>query len=141
MYSFPAVLLGVTCALLSLVYLFNGGIKDAVVVVVCNIGIQVMNRLLGQVHGTNKMAINASATFFGGCVALAAHRIGFITDPYLVMIVVAFALLPGLQLVNAARELLYGRAMSGSLFLLQVFLETLSIVAGFSFAIFLLGNA
>ncbi len=140
-YSSAITLLGLLTAILSLVYLFQGNWAEAVLVFFCIAGVYGIRVVLGQMRDANHMAVNAVASFFAGTVALFAGGMsGGRIDPYLVMIVSAFAMLPGIPLINSARELLYGRVMSGSLMLLQAFLETVFIVAGFYLSIALLGR-
>lgn len=134
-YCFPQVAGGMVLALLSLVYLFGGGGAEAVLSVVGILLVMGMQRFLNrQIREVNKMALNAASTFLTGTLALLISRF-WTLDPYLVMIVVAFGLMPGVPLINSFRELLCGRVMTGSLLVLQVLAETLSIVAGYYLSI------
>ena len=139
-YPFLVNRTAMTCALLSLVYLFHGTFLEALVVVVCTIGIQLIKTIVSQLDGTNNMGANAISSFFAGVVALLSARIGIHVNPYQIMIICSFAMLPGIPLINSARELLYGRVMSGCFMILQVIFETLFIVAGFFLAIALFGG-
>ncbi len=139
-YSFGISLAGLLCAILSLVYLFHGSLAEAGIVLLCIVGVHGIKAVSGQIQNVNHMAVNAAAAFLAGSAALFAGMAGAAVDPYLIMIVSAFAMLPGIPLINSARELLYGRVMSGSLMLLQAFLETVFIVAGFYLAITLFGR-
>lgn len=139
-YSSGIALLGLLTAILSLVYLFQGNWAEAGLVLFCIVGVYGIRVVLGRMRDANHMAVNAVASFFAGTVALFAGGMSGGIDPYLVMIVSAFAMLPGIPLINSARELLYGRVMSGSLMLLQAFLETGFIVAGFYLSIALFGR-
>lgn len=138
-YSFHQVMGGMVLALLMLVYLFGGGWSEAAVSVVGIVLIMALQKLLSsRINGMNKLVSNAFGTFLVGLMSL--FLAGFFTlDPYLVMIVVAFGLMPGIPLINSFRELLCGNVMTGSLLLLQVFMETASIVAGYFIAINLIG--
>lgn len=134
-YTFSQIVGGMMLALLTLVYLFGGGIWEAVVSVVSILGVMLVQRLVNaRLTEPNKLVVNASLTFVVGCFAIVA-AVALPMDAYLVMIVVAFGLMPGVPLINSFRELLCGRIVTGSFLLLQVMVETLSIVAGYDLAI------
>lgn len=137
-YTFPQVVGGMMLALLTLVYLFGGTWPDAAVSVVSIVCVMYFQRFVNsRITDANKLVLNAAATFLVGCAAIA---LGWLlpVDAYLVMIVVAFGLMPGIPLINSFRELLCGRIVTGSLLGLQVLAETLSIVTGYYLAISLL---
>lgn len=136
-YSFPQVVGGMVLALLMLVYLFGGGRNEAIISVAGILIVMLMQNFLNRhIPDANKLVLNASGTFLVGTLALLCTGV-MALDPYLVMIVVAFGLMPGVPLINSFRELLCGRVMTGTLLLLQVMAETLSIVAGYYLAIVL----
>ena len=68
----------------------------------------------------------------------AAH---FIDNFYIVVITNAFFLIPGIPMINCARNILCGNEMNGAIDLLKVLLEVCSIVAGVAAAYALLGGA
>lgn len=137
-YTFPQVVGGMVLALLTLVYLFEGCVNDAVFSVIGILLVMLMQKFLNShIRGVNKLVLNAAGTFLVGVIAIGASSV-LVMDPYVVMIVVAFGLMPGVPLINSFRELLCGRVMTGTLLILQVFAETLSIVAGYYVAIELL---
>ena len=139
-YSKPMTLLGMICALLSLNYFIGGGWKEAIFIAL-GISIVMGNELyLSDIPGTNKMAVNAVGSFVVGALDLIATRVGFISDPYLVMVVTAIGLVPGIPLINSCREMLCGRILCGGLLFMQAFMETLAVVCGFAIAISFLGG-
>jgi uncharacterized membrane protein YjjB (DUF3815 family) len=68
------------------------------------------------------------------------YAAGFINNFYIVIITNAFFLIPGIQMVNCARNLLCGNEMNGVIDLLKVLLEVCTIVAGMAAAYAMLGN-
>lgn len=130
-YTFPQVVGGMMLALLTLVYLFGGGVWEAVISIFSIVGVMLVQHFVnGRLTEPNKLVVNAAMTFAVGCFTIAAAA-ALPMDAYLVMIVVAFGLMPGVPLINSFRELLCGRIVTGSFLLLQVMAETLSIVAGY----------
>ena len=138
-YPFWARLTGTICALLALVYLFGGGLREGAVTVVCAVVILTAGALLRQIRGANIMLVNAVSAFLAGTIAILAYQYLLPVNPYIVITVSAFSLLPGIPLINSARELMYGRTMSGSFLLLEVVVETLFIAGGYYIAIALFG--
>ena len=67
------------------------------------------------------------------------HALGFVNF-YIVCITNAFFLIPGIPMVNCARNLLCGNEMNGAIDLLKVLLEVCSIVAGIAAAYAILGS-
>ena len=68
------------------------------------------------------------------------YALGFIGNFYIVAITNAFFLIPGIPMINCARNLLCGNEMNGAIDLLKVLLEVLTIVAGVAAAYAILGG-
>ena len=73
-------------------------------------------------------------------IAMAFYQLHFIENFYVVIITNAFFLIPGIPMINCARNLLCGNEMNGIIDLLKVLLEVTSIVAGLAAAYALLGS-
>lgn len=88
----------------------------------------------------NKIVTNFVAMLLCSTIAMLFYASGFIKDFYIVVITNAFFLIPGIQMVNCARNLLCGNEMNGVIDLLKVLLEVCTIVAGMAAAYAMLGN-
>ena len=78
--------------------------------------------------------------FLCSTIAILFFAIGFVHNFYIVIITNAFFLIPGIQMVNLARNLLCGNEINGVIDLLKVLLEVCTIVAGFATAFAMLKN-
>lgn len=140
-FSYPAgvQILGYVVALASLCLLFGGSVRDMLTVCAAAVVLYGANWLLAG-HGLNKILSNTLSMFIAGSLAQGFARMGISHDLKVVIISLAFMLIPGIQLTNAVRNLLCGNEMNGILELFKVVLETLSIVLGLVLSIFLFGG-
>jgi uncharacterized membrane protein YjjB (DUF3815 family) len=88
----------------------------------------------------NKIVTNFVCMLLCSTIAILFYAAGFINNFYIVIITNAFFLIPGIQMVNCARNLLCGNEMNGVIDLLKVLLEVCTIVAGMAAAYAILGN-
>lgn len=130
-YSFPVFAAGMMLAIVTLCRIFGGGLNEWIVSglgILLVLGIQKL--LTRTFPGSNAMVSNILCTFVVGALTILCSGI-FTLDPYIVMISVAFGLMPGVPLINSFRELLCGRIMTGTFLLLQVLMETMAVVGGY----------
>ena len=88
-----------------------------------------LSKLFSKVH-INKIITNFISMFLCSTIAMLFYAAGFVENFFIVIITNAFFLIPGIQMVNCARNLLCGNEMNGVIELLKVILEVCTIVAG-----------
>ena len=98
-----------------------------------------LSKLFSKVH-INKIITNFISMFLCSTIAMLFYRAGFVENFFIVIITNAFFLIPGIQMVNCARNLLCGNEMNGVIDLLKVFLEVCTIVAGVAAAYAVFGG-
>ena len=89
---------------------------------------------LGKLSSKIKIVTNFVCMLLCSMIAILFFAAGFISNFYIVIITNAFFLIPGIQMVNCARNLLCGNEMNGVIDLLKVLLEVCTIVAGMAAA-------
>ena len=97
------------------------------------------SKLFSKVHIT-KIITNFLCMFVCSAIAMLFYRMGFVKNFFIVIITNAFFLIPGIQMVNCARNLLCGNEMNGVIDLLKVFIEVCTIVAGVAAAYAVFGG-
>lgn len=138
-YSPQVTVLGMVIALLSLNVIIGGTWRDAILIAVGISTVMGSEMYLGHVKGTNKMMLCFIGSFLIGVLDMVCFRLGFVADPYHIMIVTSIGLIPGIPLINALREMLLGRILGGSLLFMTAFMETAGAVCGFALSMALLG--
>ena len=134
-YPWWVINLAQICALCCVCMLFGGGVSEvtgtAVIVVVLQAAVQVM-----KWPGLDRIVVNAALMFIA---TLTAYYIktDYTLDLPVVLITASIMLIPGIPMVNAARNLLCGNEMNGTLQVLKVTIETLSLSAGIVIALWL----
>ncbi len=140
--DFPwwAMMIGYLVAMAALARIFIAGPAELCVIEINTLVLFGVSKLFSKVH-VNKIITNFISMFIVSLIASLFFKIGFIQYYFVVLIVNAFYLLPGIQMINCARNLLCGNEMNGVIDLLKVFLEVCSIVAGVAAVYALVGNA
>ena len=129
--DFPwwVMMLGYMFAMAALARIFLAGPCELLVVELNTLMLFGLSRLFSKVH-INKIITNFISMFLCSIVATLFHMSGFISNFFTVVLTNAFFLLPGIQMINCARNLLCGNEMNGVIDLLKVILEICTIVAG-----------
>lgn len=138
-YPLYVTLIAQIIAMLALGRLFGGAWQDLIVIAVASTGLFFLMKLQAKIH-IAKIIANFIAMFLAGLLALGSYLIGFSQHVFVILITLAFFLVPGIQMVNAARNLLCGNEMNGIIEMLKVALEVLTIAAGLAAAFYLLGD-
>ena len=129
--DFPwwAMMIGFLLAMAALSRIFCAGPAELLVVEINTLGLFGLSKLFSKIH-VNKIITNFFCMFLCSVVAMLFYSIHFIDNFYIVIITNAFYLIPGIPMINCARNLLCGNEMNGVIDLLKVLLEVCSIVAG-----------
>lgn len=133
------VLIGFLVAMLGLARIFCAGWSEILVVELNTLVLFGLSKAFSKVH-INKIITNFFSMFICSLIAMGLYAAGFIGNFYIVVITNAFFLIPGIQMINCARNILCGNEMNGAIDLLKVILEVCTIVAGVAAAYALLGG-
>ena len=134
-YPWWVVNLAQIAALCCVAMMFGGRISEVISMIFIVFGLQVLIQLM-KWPGLDRIVVNATLMF-------AATTMGyFIFTDYslnfpIILITASIMLIPGIPMVNAARNLLCGNEMNGILQVFKVTIETLSLAAGIVIAIWL----
>ena len=140
-YPRPVVISGMALALASLTFFFGTGLTGTLLVIISIFIAMGCEMYLDEIIPMNRFLLCSLAAFLSGCILMGSYCLGVYAHPYLLMVVTSIGLIPGLPLINACRELLNGRAMSGAIQFLTAFVETFAVVCGFYLAAALFGGA
>lgn len=124
-------------ALCSVCMMFGGGVHEVVGIALIVLCLQQIMRLLAR-PGFDQVVFNA-ILMFAGCVMAWVIDSDYGMDIPTILITMCIMLIPGIALVNAARNLLCGNERNGVLQILKAVIETLSMAFGIFMAILLLG--
>ena len=140
--DFPwwVMMIGFLVAMMGLARIFCAGFTEILVVELNTLLLFGLSRALTKVH-INKIITNFFSMFLCSLIAMGLYAAHFIDNFYIVVITNAFFLIPGIPMINCARNILCGNEMNGAIDLLKVLLEVCSIVAGVAAAYALLGGA
>ena len=140
--DFPwwVMMIGFLTAMMGLARIFCAGWAEILVVELNTLLLFGLSRALTKVH-INKIITNFFSMFLCSLIAMGLYAAHFIDNFYIVVITNAFFLIPGIPMINCARNILCGNEMNGAIDLLKVLLEVCSIVAGVAAAYALLGGA
>ena len=137
--DFPwwAMMIGYLVAMAALARIFTAGPAELLVVEINTLILFGLSKAFSKVH-INKIITNAISMFICSAIATLFFGVHFIDNFFAVVITNAFFLLPGIPMINCARNLLCGNEMNGVIDLLKVILEICAIVAGIAavYAIF-----
>ena len=117
---------------------FGGTLLDSLASVPIAAAIYVMQTYI-RVKGASRLFFTTLESAVAGFLALCFVHIGFGNNPDLIMIGDIMLLIPGLQLINAIREMLHGDLMSGMLRLLESIILAIAIAGGFALPMYLWG--
>ena len=138
-YPWWIILLGFLLAMACLSRIFGATYKEMIIALLNTVIIYFLSMLFKKIK-LNHIITNFVATFITGSITIFFYHIGFIGNFYVAVITSALYLLPGVQMVNSARNILCGNEMNGIIELLKVILEVVVIVAGIASAFFLFGS-
>ena len=133
------MMIGFMVAMMALARIFCAGWSEILIVELNTLILFGLSKLFSKVH-INKIITNFISMFICSMIAMGFYALGFIGNFYIVAITNAFFLIPGIPMINCARNLLCGNEMNGAIDLLKVLLEVLTIVAGVAAAYAILGG-
>ena len=133
------MMLGFMVAMMALARIFCAGYQEILIVELNTLILFGLSKLFSKVH-INKIITNFISMFLCSMIAMGFYVLGFINNFYIVAITNAFFLIPGIPMINCARNLLCGNEMNGAIDLLKVLLEVCTIVAGVAAAYAILGG-
>ena len=133
--DFPwwAMMSGYLLAMAALARIFLAGPAELLIVELNTLILFGLSRLFTKVH-INKIITNFLSMLLCSTIATLFYKAGFVSNFFTIVITNAFFLLPGIQMINCARNLLCGNEMNGVIDLLKVLLEVCTIVAGIAAA-------
>ena len=139
--DFPwwAIMIGYLLAMAGLARIFLAGPTELLIAELNTLILFGLSKAFSKIH-LNKIITNFISMFICSTIAMLFYAVGFISNFYTVVITNAFFLIPGIQMINCARNLLCGNEMNGVIDLLKVILEVCTIVAGVAAAYALLGG-
>ena len=117
---------------------FGGTVLDALASVPIAAAIYFMQTYI-RVKGASRLFFTTLESAVAGFLALCFVHMGFGSNADLIMIGDIMLLIPGLQLINAIREMLCGDLMSGMLRLLESIILAIAIAGGFALPMYLWG--
>ncbi len=124
---------GYLVAMAALARIFLAGPAELLVTLLNTVILFFLGKLSSKIR-LNKIVTNFVCMLLCSTIAILFFAVGFISNFYIVIITNAFFLIPGIQMVNCARNLLCGNEMNGVIDLLKVLLEVCTIVAGMAAA-------
>ena len=139
--DFPwwVMMIGFLVAMMGLARIFCAGWLEILVVELNTLILFGLSKLYSKIH-INKIITNFFSMFLCSVIAMGFYALHVIDNFYIVIITNAFFLIPGIPMINCARNLLCGNEMNGVIDLLKVILEVCSIVAGVAAAYAVLGG-
>ena len=124
---------GYLVAMAALARIFLAGPTELLVTLLNTVILFFLGKLSSKIR-LNKIVTNFVCMLLCSTIAILFYATGFVHNFYIVIITNAFFLIPGIQMVNCARNLLCGNEMNGVIDLLKVLLEVCTIVAGMAAA-------
>lgn len=133
------VMIGFFIAMAALARIFGGGLPELLITELNTLILFGLGKVFSKIH-INKIITNFLSMLVCSLIAMTMYKVGFVNNFYIVAITNAFFLIPGIQMINCARNLLCGNEMNGVIDLLKVVLEVCSIVAGVAASYAVLGG-
>ena len=129
--DFPwwVMMIGYMVAMAALGRIFLAGPAELLIVEINTLVLFGLSKLFSKVH-INKIITNFISMSLCSMIATLFYMTGFTSNFFTIVLTNAFFLLPGIQMINCARNLLCGNEMNGVIDLLKVLLEVLTIIAG-----------
>lgn len=139
--DFPwwVMMCGFLLAMMGLARIFCAGWSELLIVELNTLILFGLSKAFSRVH-INKIITNFFSMFVCSLIAIGFYSLHFVNNFYIVIITNAFFLIPGIPMINCARNLLCGNEMNGVIDLLKVLLEICAIVAGVAAAYAVLGG-
>ena len=125
------------CAMACLCLIFGGGWREVLPVAIVTVLMHYTMALLAR-PSLNRIVTSAVTMFIATAAALLLMSLGLSRNGTVILITVSMLVLPGIPLVNAARNLLCGNEMNGILQMLKATIETAALAMGIYLAIILL---
>lgn len=138
-YGKWTVLLGRMVATASLTFIFGGSWWDVLSTCIIVFGLYWLAILLGRAN-LNQIIVNIICMLYCGAASALFVRLGLGKDFFIMMISCSMVMLPGISLVNAARNLLCRNEMNGILEIFKALFETMALALGLIISIFLFGG-
>ena len=132
-FPWPIQLLGFVIAMAGLGRIFLAGWQELIVIEINTLLLFGLSKLFTRIK-LNKIITNFVSMFLCTSIGILMTNLGFINNFFAVLITNAFFLIPGIAMINCARNLLCGSELNGIIELLKVFLEVCTIVAGLAAA-------
>ena len=129
--DFPwwVMMIGYMVAMAALARIFLAGPAELLIAEINTLVLFGLSKLFSKVH-INKIITNFISMSLCSLIATLFYMTGFTHNFFTIVLTNAFFLLPGIQMINCARNLLCGNEMNGVIDLLKVLLEVCTIVAG-----------
>lgn len=124
----------------SFAYFFGGNLRDTLTAAFIAVILRFTVLFIDKFE-INKIFGKLICAFVATVLSFSAMKLGFIGNIDKVMIGNIMVLIPGVGLTNALRDLFVGDSVSGLLRLIEAFLATLAIAAGYFLFVFLCGGA
>ena len=137
-YTPGMILLGRMVAMSSLSMLFGGTFKDMLASDLIVLALLWLVNICGR-HQMNNVITNMLSMTIAGSAAILLTRIGIGDHYFIIMMTCCMLLLPGIPIINAARNLLCGNEMNGILDGIKSIIETVALVLGLIFSMFIFG--
>lgn len=118
---------------------FGGTIRDGLATALISLLIYMLHKRT-EIQKKNPLIYNISATFAVGVIAILLTKIGISEHVDKVIIGDIMLFIPGLAIVNAIRDLLYGDVMTGVFRLIESIIIAVSIAGGTALSLILLGG-
>ena len=136
-YPWWMVNLAQIAALCCVAMMFGGDLEEVISMAVIVFVLQIVIQLM-KWPGLDRIVVNAALMFIATSLGYFIMT-DYTLDIPIIMITASIMLIPGIPMVNAARNMLCGNEMNGILQILKVTVETLSLSAGIVIAIYLFG--
>lgn len=133
------ILLGRLLAMGCICVLFGGTLGDIIAVDIIIFCLFWMLEAMARAN-LNHVILNFFSMFFAGSAGVLFYYIGLADQYFVVIITCSMLSIPGIQMVNAARNLFCGNEMNGILELFKVVIETVAIVMGLMAGIAVFGG-
>ena len=136
-YPYALIVLGAAIATGSFAFFFGGNYKDAIVAAVIGAIICIGEKIpMTRVNGFAKIVMQS---FVGGALAMTAVWLGIGVNADKIIMGTIMYSIPGLALGVAARDMLYGDFLAGTLKLIHTVLVALMIALGYVLAMLVFG--
>ena len=133
------ILIARICAMSCLCFMFGGGFFDLVPVAIVTALIH-FTMIFFENTGLDKIVVNFVTMWLATGVAIFFVYTGVGNNLPAILITMSMLVIPGIPLVNAARNLLCGSEINGILQILKIFIETMALGMGIFVAITMFEN-